>query len=282
MREVEAWEAIQEDLLSVSRSLESPISSRCTTCHVEGETVTYRCRECGPCVVLCDTCVTETHRNSLHLPEHWKNSYYQKWPGSTSLIQEHQRACKSRYLKEVKVFDHSGRLRYLEVMFCECESEPCTLVRHGLWPATAEKPQTAYSITLLELLLSLSMECQVSVEGFCNAMRWKNSLYLSEVNTLYKGLVGEAIARFRHHYFRQRTFRDLCPQLDDGTSCPACPKNGQKVVLLDGNFGLVRKASSGVSVGKPLHGARMFVPDQDIQAYLQANSDSSVPHEVIE
>ncbi|KAJ8349418.1 hypothetical protein SKAU_G00245480 [Synaphobranchus kaupii] len=163
-------------------------------------------------------------------------------------------------------------------MFCECESEPCTLVRHGLRPATAEKPQTAYSITLLELLLSLSMECQVSVEGFCNAMRWKNSLYLSEVNTLYKGLV---IARFRHRYFRQRTFRDLCPQLDDGTSCPACPKNGQKVVLLDGNFGLVRKASSGVSVGKPLHGARMFVPDQDIQAYLQANSDSSVPHEVI-
>ncbi|KAJ8375611.1 hypothetical protein SKAU_G00061910 [Synaphobranchus kaupii] len=73
MREVEAWEAIQEDLLSVSRSLESPISSRCTTCHVEGETVTYRCRECGPCVVLCDTCVTETHRNSLHLPDHWKD-----------------------------------------------------------------------------------------------------------------------------------------------------------------------------------------------------------------
>ncbi|KAJ8380083.1 hypothetical protein SKAU_G00008610 [Synaphobranchus kaupii] len=109
-------------------------------------------------------------------------------------------------------------------MFCECESEPCTLVRYGLWPATAEKPQTAYSISLLELLLSLSMECQVSVEGFCNAMRWKNSLYLSEVNTLHKGLVGEAIARFHHHYFRQRTFRDLCAQVDDGTPCPACPK----------------------------------------------------------
>ncbi|KAJ8346570.1 hypothetical protein SKAU_G00279710 [Synaphobranchus kaupii] len=124
------------------------------------------------------------------------------------------------------------------------------------------------------------MECQASMEGFCNAMHWKTSLCLSEVNTLYKGLVGEAIVHFRHHSYSQRTFRDLCPQLDDGTSCPACPKNGEMVIQLDANFGLVRKASSGVSVGELLHGACMFMRDQDIQTYLQGNCDSSVPHEV--
>ncbi|KAJ8344619.1 hypothetical protein SKAU_G00288120 [Synaphobranchus kaupii] len=112
-------------------------------------------------------------------------------------------------------------------MFCQCETEPSTLFRYGLWPATAEKPQTAYSV---------SMECQVSVVGFCNAMHWKTSLCLSE--------------------------------------------NGEMVIQLDANFGLVRKASSGVSVGEPLHGARMFMRDQDIQTYLQGNCDSSVPHEI--
>ncbi len=76
----------------------------------------------------------------------------------------------------------AGRLCTVTVAMCVCELETCTLLRYGLWPATADKPQTAFSIPLLELFVCLSLECQVSVEGFCNTLRWKNNLTLAEVS----------------------------------------------------------------------------------------------------
>lgn len=78
----------------------------------------------------------------------------------------------------------AGRLCTVTVNMCACEPETCTLLRYGLWPATADEPQTAFSIPLLELLVCLSLECQVSVEGFCNTLRWKNNLTLAEVSQL--------------------------------------------------------------------------------------------------
>lgn len=76
----------------------------------------------------------------------------------------------------------AGQLCTVTVNMCACEPETCTLLRYGLWPATADKPQTAFSIPLLELFVCLSLECQVSVEGFCNTLRWKNNLTLAEVS----------------------------------------------------------------------------------------------------
>ncbi|XP_060714607.1 uncharacterized protein LOC132838346 [Tachysurus vachellii] len=180
----------------------------------------------------------------------------------------------------MKVIVSTGRLCTVTVDMCACEPETCTLLRYGLWPATADKPQTAFSIPLLELFVCLSLECQVSVEGFCNTLRWKNNLTLAEVNTLYRALVGESISHFRHHHFRQRSSVDVCSQLDDGTTCPACPKaDGDMIVTLDANFGLVRKQSSGTSAVEPLHGTRMFVDEKDVEDYLLSHLDSSKPHE---
>ena len=105
------------------------------------------------------------------------------------------------------------RLCTVTVNMCACEPETCTLLRYGLRPATATSPrQTAFSIPLLELSVSLSLECQVSVEGFSQ----------------------HPISHFRHHHFRQRSLVDICPQLNDGTICPACPKVGynSSVVLV--------------------------------------------------
>ncbi|KAF1384426.1 hypothetical protein PFLUV_G00120070 [Perca fluviatilis] len=71
-------------------------------------------------------------------------------------------------MKDMKVIISTGQLCTVTVNMCACEPEACTLRRYGLWPATADKPQTAFSIPLLELFVCLSLECQVSVEGFCN------------------------------------------------------------------------------------------------------------------
>ncbi|XP_056095222.1 uncharacterized protein LOC130073689 [Rhinichthys klamathensis goyatoka] len=209
-----------------------------------------------------------------------KNVYYEPSSLGLFLYLPESHSTHAVYTKDMKVIVSTGRLCTVTVNMCACEPETCTLLRYGLWPATADKPQTAFSIPLLELFVCLSLECQVSVEGFCNTLRWKNNLTLAEVNTLYRALVGESISHFRHHHFRQRSLVDICPQLDDGTKCPACPKaDGDMIVTLDANFGLVRKQSSGTSAVEPLHGTRMFVNEKDVEEYLLSHLDSSKPHE---
>ncbi|XDV22763.1 hypothetical protein PO909_027590 [Leuciscus waleckii] len=276
-RELHAWDAVKDDMLKVSFECSAPITTQCVVCQDHAD---YRCIECSTTAVFCEVCLKRTHRNSLHLPEKWNNVYYEPSSLGLFLFLPEGHDTHAVYTKVMKVIVSTGRLCTVTVNMCACEPETCTLLRYGLWPATVEKPQTAFSIPLLELFVCLSLECQVSVEGFCNTLRWKNNLTLAEVNTLYRALVGESISHFRHHHFRQRILVDICPQLDDGTICPACPKaDGDMIVTLDANFGLVRKQSSGTSVVEPLHGTRMFVDEKDVEEYLLSHLDSSKPHE---
>ncbi|XP_056604183.1 uncharacterized protein LOC130420707 [Triplophysa dalaica] len=171
-----------------------------------------------------------THRNSLHLPDKWNNAYYEPSTLRLFLYLPEGHGTHAFYTKDMKVIVSTGRLCTVTVNMCACEPETCTLLRYGLWPATADKHQTAFSIPLLELFVCLSLECPVSVEGFCNTLRWKNNLTLAEVNALYRALVGESISHFRHHHFRKISLVDVCPQLGDGTTCPACPKADGDVI----------------------------------------------------
>jgi hypothetical protein len=46
----------------------------------------------------------------------------------------------------------------------------------GLWPASPESPGVAYSQEFLEWAVYLQLECHVSLHGFCQTVKWKNSL----------------------------------------------------------------------------------------------------------
>ncbi|XDV26641.1 hypothetical protein PO909_030295 [Leuciscus waleckii] len=222
-------------MLKVSFECSAPITTQCVVCQDHAD---YRCIECSTTAVFCEVCLKRTHRNSLHLPEKWNNVYYEPSSLGLFLFLPEGHDTHAVYTEVMKVIVSTGRLCTVTVNMCACEPETCTLLRYGLWPATAEKPQTAFSIPLLELFVCLSLECQVSVEA----------------------LVGESISHFRHHHFRQRSLVDICSQLDDGTICPACPKaDGDMIVTLDANFGLVRKQSSGTSVVYTIYGISLTV-----------------------
>ncbi|KAI8510899.1 hypothetical protein Bbelb_118150 [Branchiostoma belcheri] len=160
--------------------------------------------------------------------------------------------CRKEHTEDMSLY--RWRLRFVHINFCKCEPELVSLVRYGLWGAS-ENPQTAFAVSLLEWLVILGNECHVSV------------------NSLYRSLVGEPISEFRQFFYRKSTLTDLSPSLDDGTICPACPKqNGEQTILLDGNFGLVRKASSGTSIVPPHHGSRLFLEDEVDCNHFQAGS----------
>ncbi|XP_023192885.1 uncharacterized protein LOC111609322 isoform X1 [Xiphophorus maculatus] len=269
--------ALKDQVLEESYKSSAPFSDMCSVCKKPG---VYRCLECSRSSVFCKDCVYTVHINSLHLPEKWNKTCYEAAFQQLVLHLSGDHRTHVVYSRDVKTFVNTGHLINCTVCFCKCEPEVCTLLKYGLWPASLEKPQAAFSMALLELFVHLSLECQVSVEGFINTLRWKNNLTVMEVNMLYRALVGESISQFRHYHFRRRSLVGLCDQFDDGTVCPACIKtDGTVIVALDANFGLVRKKSSGSSITEPLQGNRMFVRDEDVEEYVGSNPDNCQPTE---
>ncbi|XP_066300346.1 uncharacterized protein [Branchiostoma lanceolatum] len=280
-RELDAWKDVRQPLFDIIMEQFAPQSSTCSICNEEDYLI-YRCLDCGPMATFCVECLRQQHRNSLHLPEVWKDGCFQPVTSVCNSLnrEDHAASCPWRtYHKEVRVFDNAGRIRFMTIQFCKCEAELCTLLRYGLWGAS-ENPQTAFSVVLLEWLVGLSKECHISVDGFCKSVRWINNLSLPEVNSLYRSLVGEPISEFRHLMYRKTTLTDLSPSMDDGTSCAACSKeNGEQIIMLDANFGLVRKKSSGTSLDPPQHGTRMFMDDEKVKARINNYSDDTKPDE---
>jgi len=53
------------------------------------------------------------------------------------------------------------------------------------------------------------------------------------------------------------------------------------VMCLDGNFGLVRKRSSGESFEQPKHGTRIFIADDDVAAYVDNYGDTGKADDMV-
>ena len=64
-----------------------------------------------------------------------------------------------------------GVTNEVQVQFCACEADFLRLQCFTLWAATPSKPELAFSISLLELLHVLNLECQVAVKDFCAALQ---------------------------------------------------------------------------------------------------------------
>eukprot|EP00058_Branchiostoma_floridae_P012263 XP_002597751.1 hypothetical protein BRAFLDRAFT_77347 [Branchiostoma floridae] len=56
--------------------------------------------------------------------------------------------------------------------------------------------------------------------------------------------------------------------------------DGEQIVAIDANFGLVRKTSSGVSSAPPLQGTTMFLDDNEVKEFLNKYNDEGKPPEM--
>jgi len=86
------------------------------------------------------------------------------------LVLRTSHVCSTQYEKVITVVDLKGRQHVMDFQFCHCEPEPCTLVRHRLWPATPKSPSVAFHFDVLNLQQMLFMEAQVSVYAFCSTL----------------------------------------------------------------------------------------------------------------
>lgn len=69
-----------------------------------------------------------------------------------------------------------GTQHQVRVVFCQCESEPVTLLRLNLWAATPSRPTLAFSIDLLLRMKIVMLDCQVAVMDFAQALETHSKL----------------------------------------------------------------------------------------------------------
>ena len=78
------------------------------------------------------------------------------------------------------------------VHFCQCESLAASLIRFGFWPSSPTRPRAAFSIELLGLMQTLTLESAVSVKGFVQSLRWVNGMTTSSVGCLEYFIIAQS------------------------------------------------------------------------------------------
>eukprot|EP00794_Sanderia_malayensis_P014806 gene14806-16345_t len=279
-RDYDNWCSLRHQLFESAVEMEGPPTSDiCLKCGIKKADV--RCKDCGPYYFVCTACLREDHQlRPNHMPMEWtglswcllSDSLLYASPLSLGTIHR----CSFQYQRTLKLVDVKGRVHDRAIQFCKCFSEPVVLLKLGFWASSAVKPSTAYDIDFLRFMASLLLESQVSVLGFVNAMRWKNSLSKKQSDSLYRLLVNESFEEFRHFLHCFDSPGGLLEDIDDGADCLLCSEdNDQIVLMLDGTFGCVRKKSSGRSVGPPKHGSRFFLHHEEVESFMKSYSENT-------
>ena len=174
-----SWLELQDRFLAILLQGEALSSKHCHLCNVEDHL--YRCQDCFGSPVCCKTCLLETHISApFHRVQHWNGEFFQ----STKLMDlgyllhlghgchacPHSNSTSETVICAVDitgVFHHKLR-------WCCCQgAEPsyAQLLRLGLYPASIERPQTAFTFSLLDYFHIDALECKTSASNFYNKLR---------------------------------------------------------------------------------------------------------------
>ena len=150
----------------------------------------YRCFDCYMPTLLCGQCIVETHcHNPFHFVQEWelKRHFWLHKPlmalGGIVLQLSHE-----GYLCQYSTTPSRSMCIGLEhgihdvpVRFCACRNpvtdklipESMQLLHHGFWPASWNKPHTAFTVRLLKDFQLLSNQIHLSSYDFYKVMRRK-------------------------------------------------------------------------------------------------------------
>ena len=59
----------------------------------------------------------------------------------------------------------------MSIEFCKCKLDAHRLMELGYWPATPSCPMLAFSMSLIDWMEALLLECQVAVQDFTCALK---------------------------------------------------------------------------------------------------------------
>jgi hypothetical protein len=121
----------------------------------------YRCEECFCPEPSCKKCIIDSHRYfPLHHVQEWTGTYFTRRSlfelGMIIRLGHYTRRCPNvphGPTGRPMVIVSTNGIHDAKVLYCHCATavdEPLQLVSAGLFPATIDQPETAFTLTLLD------------------------------------------------------------------------------------------------------------------------------------
>lgn len=151
-------------------------------CGVEGHIRTCRCDDCFQQPLKCEQCFLLQHTNQpFHWVRQWNGNFFVRRDisslGHVIVLGHHGKPCPSNSTS-TQPFDflvaHTNGIHKTRVIFCACicdSDRMQQLLGTQLFPATTERPTTAFTFSLLREFHVHSLESKSTVYGYIGGLR---------------------------------------------------------------------------------------------------------------
>ena len=150
-------------------------------CQCHNELALYRCMDCFLSPVLCGGCIVASHAtNPFHRIQKWNNFYFGRAAlsdlGQVVGLGHHGALCPNRPPESkgrATTVVHVNGIHQVRVEFCQCSkapAEPEQLAKASLFPATVDRPATAFTFQVLKQFHILSLTSKIPAYDFVNAL----------------------------------------------------------------------------------------------------------------
>ena len=179
------FNALAEDMLSWESLPQAP--GKCSGCLIKD--ALYRCTECWDTGSFCASCLIEAHKHLwFHWIERWNGQFFVRYDmasiGFVIYLGHHGLPCPGLARRQDPsniTICHTNGIHRCKLQYCNCSGaleKPHQLIRARLWPATLERPQTAFTIPLLRLHDHLWLISKVNANNFMKALqRLSNNMF---------------------------------------------------------------------------------------------------------
>ncbi|KAI0744413.1 hypothetical protein C8Q76DRAFT_606972, partial [Earliella scabrosa] len=246
---IQEWLPLRQDFLDELlrfHGCEYPVNAGaviCRTCGEEG--AVFRCTECASRRLHCESCILARHTDlPLHRLEEWSDGRWKKI-SLRDLKYVFQLGhdgdecpCPSEITRRL-VIGHVTGIHQVQVRFCECLDDSDNFVyqwvqvfRQGWFPATTNKPATAFTFEMLNAFQELNFQGKTNLYDY-----WKSLERITDNSGSGPSLVlSHAIRLWRHLTALKRGGRAHDPAGAAATGpgelaveCPACPHPGKNL-----------------------------------------------------
>lgn len=154
------------------------------TCYTCGADAQFRCLDCYGPHWWCQSCIIKTHtHHPFHRPQRWRDGSFENVPlCDLGYVFALGHSCSGRFCQDDENLFGDRRMTVVHVngvfelcvRFCRCEgasSEHEQLFSHRLFPSTFNRPETAFTLDVLDYYGIDAMECKTSAQSFFQKLR---------------------------------------------------------------------------------------------------------------
>ncbi|KAF9782109.1 hypothetical protein BJ322DRAFT_1009547 [Thelephora terrestris] len=221
---------------------ELPVCAQCLE-----DTATFKCLDCVQVTLYCSPCIVQRHEHlPLHRIEAWRDGFFQRTSllelGLCFYIGHHHTPCPSAEdSHEILITDLNGAHR-ISVEFCACEEAPDwvenyrQLLRIGWYPASFDRPKTAFTFDLLDTYHKLTLQGKLNLYDFYSSILQKTNNCGQKKGIHRYHEISRCVRQWRHLKQIKRGGGAHSPMglvsVRDGEfalECPACPQPGRNL-----------------------------------------------------